>query len=605
MEDILISDHYLVRIYTNFFQSCDNVKKEKENSSFDELDFTKLNYNTSDFDKINQDLSQINWNKVVETDINDFPKVFHNIVYSVLRRHTKFYNNTNRKNRSNKFKQERKIINRKLRKYKKRILLLDQTKKEDVLEKMNSLKEKKKHLFFYERLAKETNAVNKIKKDPKHFYKYASSFKKSVSSPRLLVDAQDNIVFDTKKVSDLLQDQFRSVFSEKTPNGTKASTISGKAKITHPLDNLDITCKDIVDAINEIKLSSSCPSHDIPARVLKSCKETLCIPLQLFWHKSFKLGIIPTEYKSQLIIPLHKKGIKTKAENFRPISLTSHIVKIFERVLRKKLVIFLERNFLINHEQHGFRKNRNCLTQLLSHLHDILSNAVEDISTDCLYIDYSKAFDRVNHDILIKKLYHYDIKGKYSRWIKNFLTGRKQTVLVNNTYSYSCPVTSGVPQGSVLGPLLFVLYINDLPKNVKFSKIYTFAYDTKLVAKVENENDRINLQQDLNSIMLWSEKNSMLLNDNKFDLLIYDSKSKPKKCLLSELPFNNEHRFYTSKNNVDIWPSEWVRDLGVFLDADLSWNTHINNISQQCRKKIGWILSVFLHKKQRSNATFI
>ena len=237
-------------------------------------------------------------------------------------------------------------------------------------------------------------------------------------------------------------------------------------------------------AINEIKSTSSCASYDIPAKVLKECKTTLCTPIRLLWEKSFNTGQIPTFYKSQIIIPIHKKGPKTKPENFRPVSLTSHIIKIFERVLRSIIVKYLEENALLNPNQHGFRQNHSCVTQLLSYINIIFDNLTNDSETDSIYIDFSKAFDKIDHNILINRLKYYKITGKYLEWITQFLKNRTQTVYINNTYSYSTPVRSGVPQGSVLGPVLFILFINDLINCVANSTVLTFADDTKIVSKV-------------------------------------------------------------------------------------------------------------------------
>ena len=144
--------------------------------------------------------------------------------------------------------------------------------------------------------------------------------------------------------------------------------------------------------------------YDIPAKVLKGCKKSIALPLKLFWDISFQTGIIPSAYKLQQIVPLHKKGPKTNAVNYRPVSLTSHVIKIFERVLRNKLMMYLEKNKLLNSNQHGFRRNNSCLTQLLAHVDYILQFLREDLEVDTIYIDYSKAFDKVDHGLLLKKL---------------------------------------------------------------------------------------------------------------------------------------------------------------------------------------------------------
>ena len=369
INDISISDHYLVEIFTTFFDGLEKPKEEeKTEKDILELDFRKLNLNTSDFTKINQEFSQIDWKSMVEKGIESFPSNFNYVVYTVVKRYSKIYN-PKKRFYTNSYTKKRRTINRKIRKYQKKTsnFNLDDTKREAFQKKVIALQEEKKKSFLEERLSKENDAVNKIKNNPKYFYNYANRFKKVSSSPSLLVDEHENTILDEQLIADLLQDHFKNVFS-KPRNCDSDAALIGEAKISYPLSDLELTNKDVIEAINEMKASSSCPKQDIPARVLKNCKSTLCVPLKIFWEKSFHTGTIPKEYKTQLIIPLHKKGLKTKAENYRPISLTPHVIKIFERILRRKITDFLDNNGLINSGQHGFRKNRNCLTQLLDHL---------------------------------------------------------------------------------------------------------------------------------------------------------------------------------------------------------------------------------------------
>ena len=315
-------------------------------------------------------------------------------------------------------------------------------------------------------------------------------------------------------IADILQDQFTSVFSVPDKSLNYQKYLPDNPRIDSPLTELQITNGAVIRAINEIKASSSCPKHDIPAKVFKECKNTLCTPLTLFWKKSIESGQIPQCYKNQLIIPLHKKGLKTKAENFRPVTLSSHDIKIFERVVRNWLVNYLEGNSIFSSNQHGFRRGHSCSTQLLSYSYNIFNNSVEGNDTDCVYLDYSKAFDKVDHEVLLNKLRYYNIPELYLNWFKNFLDGRKQSVYLNGSYSYSSSVQSGVPQGSVLGPLFFIIYINDLPNIIHNSRILTYADDTKIISDVRSVNDTINLQNDLNRIVEWSKDNNMKLNSN-------------------------------------------------------------------------------------------
>ena len=174
-----------------------------------------------------------------------------------------------------------------------------------------------------------------------------------------------------------------------------------------------------------------------------------------------------------------------------------------------------------------------------------------------------------------------------------FLLGRKQRVRLNDSYSYTTSVESGVPQGSVLGPLLFVIYINDMVKSMKFSHLQTFADDTKISRAIYSESDRHLLQQDLDMIKSWSAANNMQLNRNKFEYICHQSKVNPLLSLLDELPFMNEQFMYSASGEVLIYPSMTVKDLGVIVSKELDWDDHICKITLQAKRICGWILNVF------------
>jgi hypothetical protein len=213
---------------------------------------------------------------------------------------------------------------------------------------------------------------------------------------------------------------------------------------------------------------------------------------------------------------------------------------------------------------------------------------------DSIYIDYAKAFDKVDHGLLLKKLKYYGIVGNYYNWIENFLKDRKQTVYSNNCFSYNTTVVSGVPQGSVLGPLLFVLYINDLSDIVDSnSVILTFADDTKLISKISSVSDKNKLQHNLNHIINWSKLNNMELNNDKFELLCYNLGTvNSNQNLLKELPFQNDLRNYNASDKT-IEPVSLVRDLGIYIDKNINWKDHYNIITKKAKQMCGWILSSF------------
>jgi hypothetical protein len=409
------------------------------------------------------------------------------------------------------------------------------------------------------------------------------------------VDEQDNVVSDPVKIANMLQDQFKSVFSSPL---SESALSEYNFKELHPVNSIapfKFSCQHVISAINEMKSSASCTRSNIPSKVFKECKHTICQPLMMFFQKSFDNGVIPLEYKTQVVIPLYKKGKKTEAKNHRPVSLTAHEIKIMERILKTNITEHLDEYNVICENQHGFRSNHSCATQLLSHLNYILSNLIQEDEVDSIYIDYSKAFDKVDHGLLLKKLNCYGINKEYLTWIENFLSDRFQTVSVDNCYSYTVRVQSGVPQGSVLGPLLFIIYINDLSSTLNNSacEVLTFADDTKLVSKISSTSDKDNLQKSLNSLQHWSALNNMELNNDKFEFISHRLVTRNvNNFFLSELPFHDSFDTYTTSNS-SICQSSPVRDLGILVDNKLQWRDHYQQISKKAKQISAWIFNTF------------
>ena len=277
----------------------------------------------------------------------------------------------------------------------------------------------------------------------------------------------------------------------------------------------------------------------------------------------------------------------------------SHVIKIFERVIRKYLVEHLESHNLISSKQHGFRKGRSCLTQLISHIDNIIQNQLDGSETDVIYLDYAKAFDKVDHKILLTKLKRYGITGHLHDWLTQFLTNRQQVVTINGRHSRPSPVISGVPQGTVLGPILFILYINDLEKVLSESRNGSFADDTRLSHAIQFATDTSTLQTDLDNVVKWSKENNMKLHEDKFELLCYRTNSSK---LLRELPFPDEFCQYVTPGGFTLSPKHVVKDLGVHLEDNLSWSHNINSMRSSANKMAAWVLGVF---KDRSKLTMM
>ena len=482
------------------------------------------------------------------------------------------------------FTRERDILRRRKRKVKPQIkALTEKNSSSNKLDKLRSelydIEEKIKESITNQQASREAKALESIKRNPRYFYSYAKQFSKQASTVGPLLTESGNLEHKPKEMADILQNQYSSVFSD--PSSTKKESPNIDVNLESTLSDINFTHEDIISAINEISENSACGENDIPAIILKKCKSTLCNPLLLIWEESLRLGYVPKQYKNQIITPVHKKSSKAEPANYRPIALTSHVIKIFERIIRKHLVAHLEKNKLICSNQHGFSKHRSCLTQLLVHIDIILKNLQNDIDTDVIYLDYAKAFDKVDHQILLKKLYAYGVRGKLLMWLNSYLSNRQQVVVINGEHSKPAKVVSGVPQGTVLGPVLFILYLNDLESCIQHSIVSSFADDTRLKKSIVSTSDTKHLQVDLVSAIKWSERNNMQLHQSKFELLTH---STGRAKLLSELPFSTQFTEYSTNDESVISPKPEVRDLGVTITEDLSWSPHINNITNDAKK---------------------
>ena len=326
-----------------------------------------------------------------------------------------------------------------------------------------------------------------------------------------------------QSIVNVLQDQFVTSFSNPL---NPEKEIPQPLPIKYFLSDISITLEDIIKAIDEININASCPDYSLPAIVLKKCKCELALPLLLMWNCSFQSGIIPTIYKKQLISPVYKKNSRAHAINYRPISLTPHEIKIFERILRDRLTSYLESSNLLSCFQHGFRKGKSCLTQLLKHFENILSNLQSNTETDSIFLDFAKAFDKVDHEILLQKMKNLGISGKLFNWLSNFLSNRQQVVVLDGVFSYIAAVISGVPQGTVLGPILFLIFINDIKSCVNHSVISCFADDTRVSKAISTEADSLLLQEDLNSLLHWAKINNMEMHEDKFVYINFNCRTR-------------------------------------------------------------------------------
>ena len=590
-----LSDHDLVSIVVpNVFKSPDFKKRPTGRSYKPSLnDFNSYDFRKADFNKINEGLAKVDWDTLNEGCPNEsFPELFHATVLSICSKYTplKKYHNKKQKSR---YQKACYAINRKRRKVKTRIKALQHlsptSNRIEVLKtELIKLEKQAQDKILHCKQFEEKKAIDAIKSNPNYFYSYAKHKNTVKSRIGPLHCAQSKYVNNPKDMADILQNQFTSVFSN--PQNVQVNEMSNEPIAECTLDNINCTQEDFSKAIDEVKENSSSGKEGFPAIVLKSCKRNLTYPLLLLWSTSMESGFIHQMYLHQLITPIYKgKGSKCKAANYRPISLTSHVMKVFERIIRNKLVAYLEENNILSPNQHGFRKGRSCLSELLAHYEDILLNANSGEGTDTVYLDFAKAFDKVDRRILLKKLKRVGITGKLLGWFKAFLSNRKQEVVVEGFKSFISAVLSGVPQGNVLGPILFIIFINDMADSLESVKLKSFADDTKISRSICYQTDADKLQEDLNRVLQWSKDNNMDLNEEKFEFLKHNYRFD---TLMMELPESYYKSCYKANSSL-IECSDVVKDLGITFKSNLSFDEHIANIVKQASNKASWILSVF------------
>ena len=454
----------------------------------------------------------------------------------------------------------------------------------------------------------EEEVVSKIKADPKFFYSYAKKSSKVKCKVGPLKNEMGNFEADPKKIADLLQKQFCSVFSNPQSSAKKEPDFRAS---TTSFDDFDFTVEDILKAIELMKYKAAPGEDEIPTSLFKECKFAIAYPLFLLWRLSYNTGVIHKSFLSQLITPVFKEASKFNSVNYRPVSLTSHVIKIFERVLQKKLLDYLESNGLLSCNQHGFRKGCSCLSELLAHFNHLYENLANNHDSDTVYLDFSKAFDKVDHELLLKKLTLYGIKGKVFSWIKSFISNRVQKVVIEGEFSIIEFVISGVPQGTVLGPLLFLIFVNDMTLSVEHSELKMFADDSRLIKAVHptecTDLDHSHLQSDIENVVKWSLQNNMSLNVSKFQQLSHKVHVHARNVnmrLLLQLPFafaqfSRSHQISESYL-LELFQS--ISDLGVSVSNDFSFEEHLNQIAKKANLKCLWVLSVF---KSRSSIVLL
>ena len=483
-------------------------------------------------------------------------------------------------------KQRRSLMRRRTALKKRYIAARSDACRNSLMQKLVSIEKELQKSHSENRSLLESRAIGKIKNNPKFFFTFAKRFSKVKIGIGPLIDSAKQLISAPRAIAEILSEQYSSVFS--SPRHGRISIdelFPENESLTSPnISTINFTDLELADAMDELA-SNAAPGPDgFPAILLKKCSAALSPPLARIWRTSLNSGEIPSICKSATITPIHKGKSRAVPKNYRPVALTSHLIKVFEKVVRKHIVEYMDDNLFFNHSQHGFRGGRSCLSQLLSHFDKITSELEKGNGVDIIYLDFAKAFDKLDHGITLNKLKALGIRGQLGRWIFTFLTNRFQSVVVDGRKSSPKEVISGVPQGSVLGPLLFLVLIGDIDEHIATAFLSSFADDTRVGNGINSITDIECLQRDLEAVYKWSTDNNMQFNFDKFELLRYRSRNTKEVQSVTT---------YESNNGTIIQEKDHVRDLGVLLSNDATFTQHILDRCEVVKSKIAWVLRTF------------
>ena len=397
---------------------------------------------------------------------------------------------------------------------------------------------------------------------------------------------------DTIEKSDILNSQFHSVFSPKNPlslqqlcqksiqdhvdsGKLKNSSIPFQTSLYPSMPSFTIGSEGICKLLKSLQPNKAAGPDKISPMILRELRNEICNIIQVIFNKSLDTGKLPSQWLDANISPIYKKGDRSLPSNYRPISLTCVLCKVMEHIVTSQLVKHFNKHNILYELQHGFREKRSCETQLIMLIHELLQNKQKGKQSDLILLDFSKAFDKVSHEKLLFKLHNYGVRGNILSWIKAFLDNRSQTVVIDGEQSCTAPVSSGVPQGSVLGPILFLVYINDLPDNIT-SQVRLFADDTVVYAAISRMDDSLALQRDLDTLQVWEQKWDMEFNPSKCQVLQITRARKP-------IPT----KYFLHNQELEVTNS--ARYLGVDISSNLCFNGHIDRICNTANKTLGFL----------------
>ena len=556
-EDVFSSDHFII----NFTLTYPCKVKQSSRSVF--------NFKKANWQGLKEELRQSDLNGIINSNVHNISLACQLWTNKILEIVDKYIPKIRLKNRASPPWIDSEV------------LLL--SKKKEHLRKRAHRTNSPEHWSSYRRLRNNLKTLLNVKYNqyirdtfddvsvnPKRFWGLVRSRCKNKSIPNEV--CYNNITESSPKGKANL---FNAFFSSNFLSGISDDVLPNITTFINPrLTNLHVDVVDVRLLLSTLNPNKACGPDNLPAIILKECAAEISPSLTYLYNLSLSTGIVPDLWKIANVSPVYKKGDKQSCANYRPISLLCITSKILERATLNK--IYSHVSPFITDSQHGFLPGRSTVTQLTAVLHKINNFLDAGTQTDMIFLDFTKAFDSVSHVLLIHKLKTFGFSDVLLQWFSNYLSDRYQNVVLDGISSDPTCVTSGVPQGSILGPFLFLLYTNDIGKNISNeTNIVLYADDAKLLRPIHSINDCLSLQLDLDTLQNWSNIWKLSFNSNKCKVLSFSRSAKVD--------------FQYHIHNEPLSRVDEFNDLGVTVSYNLSWKTHVRNIVQNANRLLGLI----------------
>lgn len=420
--------------------------------------------------------------------------------------------------------------------------------------------------------------LSQIKANPKLFWRFVNNRRKRGETPAS-IEYNDVKANTEASIAELFADFFENQYTQ-SENIELEQLLDGCSENSLAIEIYE---DDVLKALLSLNVNKGAGPDGFSPKLMKNCAHALSKPLTMLFQRSLDQGFVPAVLKNSRVVPIFKSGKKGSATNYRPVVIIPTIAKVFEIVIHNKISAFV--NSKIVHNQHGFVKNRSTTTNLLQMVNFTMDAMIEKYQIDVLYTDFLKAFDRVNLRLLLKKLVKFGFSRQLVKWFHAYLTSRTQYVVIGDKKSRTFNVSSGVPAGSILGPCLFIIFINDIVQTVSNALVLLFADDLKLLRRVSSPMDAIAFQHAIDQLDEWCTRNQLYLNLKKCYIMTY-----------SKNTTGPQYEYTFNGGNHTFERVEQHRDLGVIFDTRLTFTSHIDTIISAARIAMGFIKRTLKNK---------